>query len=112
MLTELFVAVLTRNAGVGRLGKAFGVASVGQFPTEQKQKRERNEAIRIRMLNEYEGRKHHREIPVVDTAVGTASVFHKPGLEGAEKEDADHIANAVRESYEYQYSRVDNIRKI
>ena len=112
MLTELFVAVLTGNAGVGRLGEAFGMASVGQFPTEQKQKGQYDEAIRVRMRNEYEGREHHREIPVVDSAVGTASVFHKPGLEGAEKEDADHIANAVSEGDEYEYARVNDICEI
>ena len=112
MLTELFVAVFAGNAGVGRLGEAFGVASVGQFPTEQKQERHQNEAICVRMRNEYEGREHHREIPVVDSAVGTASVFHKPGLEGTEKEDTDHIANAICKCYKDQYSRVDNIRKI
>ena len=112
MLAELFVTMLAGNAGVSRFGKAFGMASVIPFPTEQKQKRECNEAVCVRMRYENEGREHHCEVPVVDTAVGTASVFHKPGLEGAEKEDADHIANAVRESYEDQYSRVDNIRKI
>jgi hypothetical protein len=59
-----------------------------------------------------ERREHHCEIPVIYTAIGAASVFHKPCLEGAEKEDAYHIANAVCESYQDEYARVNDICEI
>ncbi len=112
MLAKFFVTVLTRNAGVRRLGKAFGVAAVVPLPAEQNHQRERDEAIRIWMGDENEGCEHHCEIPVVDPAIGAASVFHKPSLKRTEKQDADHIAHAVCKSNEYEYSRVDDIGKI
>ena len=41
---------------------------------------------------ENHGRPHHGEVPVINAAGAAALVFHHPGLEGAEKEYAYHIA--------------------
>ena len=104
--------MLARNAGICCLGEAFGMALVIPFPTEQKHQRERDEAISVGMRNEYERREHHCKVPIVDSAIGAAAVFHKPRLEGAEKEDANHIANAVGKSDQDQNSCIYNIGKI
>ena len=104
--------MLAGNAGVRRLGKAFGMAAVGPFPANQDRQRKRDEAIRIGVRNEDQRCEHHREIPIVYAAIGTASVFHKPRLERAEKEDADHITNAVCKGDEDQNSRIYDTRKI
>ncbi len=64
------------------------------------------------MWDEDERSEHHRKIPIIYAAIGAASVFHKPSLEGAEKEDAYHIANAVSEGDEYEYARVNDICEI
>ena len=112
MLAQLFVTMLTGNASVRRLGKAFGVAAVVPFPANQDRQRKCDEAIRIWVRNEDQRCEHHCEIPIVDSAIGTASVFHKPRLERAEKEDADHIANTVCEGDEDQNSRIYYIREI
>ena len=87
--------MLTGNAGIGRFGKAFGVTAVVPFPANQDRQRKCDEAVRIGVRNEDQRCEHHCEIPIINPAVGTASVFHKPRLERAEKEDADHITNAV-----------------
>ena len=88
------------------------MALVIPFPTEQKHKRECDEAICVGMRNEYERCEHHCKVPIVDSAVGAAAVFHKPRLEGAEKEDANHIANAVGKGDQDQNSCIYNICKI
>ena len=98
--------MLTGNASVRRLGKAFGMAAVIPFPANQDRQRQCDEAIRIGVRNEDQRREHHREIPIINPAVGTASVFHKPRLERAEKEDADHIANTVCKGDEDQNSLI------
>ena len=95
MLTKLLVTIFAGNAGVGRFGKAFGMAAVIPFPANQDRQRKCDEAVRIGVRNEDQRCEHHCEIPIINPAVGTASVFHKPRLERAEKEDADHITNAV-----------------
>ena len=64
------------------------------------------------MGNKDERGEHHCKIPVIYAAIGAATIFHKPSLEGAEKEDADHIANAVSEGDEYEYARVNDICEI
>ena len=64
------------------------------------------------MRNENERCKHHCKIPIIYAAIGAASVLHKPCLKGAEKEDAYHVANAVSESYQDEYARVDYICEI
>jgi len=64
------------------------------------------------MRNENKGCEHHRKIPIIDPAFGTASVFHKPCLEGTEKENADHIANAVGKAYKNKNAGIDNPEEI
>ena len=112
MLTKLLVAMAAGGAGVGRRGESLGMAAVGPFPTDQYRQRKRDEAICVWVRNENEGREHHREIPVIDAAIGAASVLHKPGLEGAEEEDADHITNAVGEGDENENALIDDLRPI
>ena len=104
--------MLARNAGICCLGETFGMALVIPFPTEQKHKRECDEAISVGMRNEYERREHHCEVPIIDSAIGAAAVFHKPRLKWAEKEDANHIANAVGKGDQDQNSCIYNICKI
>ena len=59
------------------------------------------------MRNQYERRTKHSEIPIIDAAGRTATVFHKPRLERTEKQNADHITHAVREADQDQDPRVD-----
>jgi len=112
VLAELFVAILAGDAGVGALGETLGVSLIIPLPTEQEHKGERNEAVSIRVRNKDEGREHHRKIPIIYTAVGAASVFHKPSLEWAEKEDAYHIANTVSKSDKDKYAGVNDVCEI
>ena len=93
MLAKLLVAMAAGGVGVGRCGESLGMAVVGPFPTDQNRQRKRDEAIRVGVWDENKGREHHREIPIVDAAVGAASILHKPGLERAEKQDTDDVAH-------------------
>ena len=104
--------MLAGNAGVRRLGKAFGMAAVGPFPANQDRQRKRDEAIRIGVRNEDQRCEHHREIPIVYAAIGTASVFHKPRLERAEKEDADDVADGIGDRDQEENAAVDDVREI
>ena len=54
------------------------------------------------MRNEDERRKHHGEIPIIDAARCATAVLHKPSLERTEKQNADHITNAVCEADQNQ----------
>ena len=64
------------------------------------------------MRYKYEGSKHHRIIPVIDSAVRTALVLEEYVAYRAEEEDAHDIAYAVCKGYEDKHTRIDDIGKI
>lgn len=64
------------------------------------------------MYDQDERGEHHRIIPVVYTAAAAAFILHKPGLEGAEEENADHIADRVEEGYYDKDTRIDDAGEI
>ena len=109
MVAEFFLAILTTDALVGGFREAFGAQVEGDLPAKKQKKRESKERPCVGARNEDERCEHHCEIPVIDAAIGTASVFHKPSLEGAEKQDADHIAHAVSEGDENENACVNNM---
>ena len=109
VVAEFFLAVLATDALVGGFREAFGAQAEGDLPAQEQKKREGKECPSVGARNEDERCEHHREVPVIDAAIGTASVFHKPSLEGAEKQDADHIAHAVGEGDEHENACVDDV---
>ena len=112
MMAKLFLAMRAGEALVGLLIEALGMQMRRQLPEEKKQERNAEKPPREIMRNEDERREHHRIIPVIDTAAATALILHKPGLEGAEEEDADHIANRIKEADEEEDSIIDHREKI
>ena len=55
---------------------------------------------------EYIGSEHHSEVPVIYSAIGTATALQEKDVEGTPEEYAYHIANAVSKAYEEEYSRI------
>ena len=110
MFAKLFGAVGAIETLVCICGKALGADLVGYFPTNEQYHGDNKEGCGEPMPeNKHKGREHHREIPVVYTAVRAAAVAQKPSVEGAEKENADHVAYAVGKADEYKYSAVEHI---
>ena len=61
---------------------------------------------------EYEGGKYHGEIPIIYSAVGATAAFKEPSVEGAEKENAYHIANAVGKADKQKNAYVYYVKKV
>ena len=108
MVAELFLAVFAGDTGVRAIREALRVHPKRDLPAKQEQKRHSEQAPRVEIRDEHQRREHHREVPIIYAADCTASVFHKPGLKGAEKQDADHVADSVREADEDEDAAVDD----
>lgn len=112
MQAELLTAVLARKAGIGVRGKAFGMEAKGDLPAQKQQDGHTQKRPRIKAWDKHERSKHHGKIPIIDTAIRAASVFHKPRLKRTEKQYADHIANTVSEADQNQYPRIYDLGHI
>ena len=112
MVAEFFLTVFATDAFIGGIREAFGVKTECDLPAQQKKERERQKCPRIGARDEDERGKHHREIPVIDAAIGAATVFHEPSLEGAEKQNANEIADTISEGDEDEDARVDDLQKV
>ena len=88
------------------------MSAVGDLPPKKEEQGTAEQAVRVDMRNEYERREHHRVIPIVNAAGGTAPVLHKPGLERTEIKNADNIAHRKAERDQDQYPRVKNAEEI
>lgn len=109
MVAEFFLAIFATDTLIGGRRKAFGVPPSCDLPAQKQEEREGDQCPRIGARDENEGREHHCEVPVVDAAIGAASIFHKPSLEGAEKQNADHIAHAVSKRDKHKNSGIDDL---
>ena len=93
MGAELFRAVFAVQVFVRRLGEALGSAVERDLPAEQQKHGHSQKRPGIETFDEEKRCEHHRVIPVIDAAGAAAFVLQEPGLERAEKQDADHIAD-------------------
>jgi len=112
MMTQFFFTVPAGYTGVGVVGEPFRVPVNRDLPAEEQQQRQYQKTPCERMRDKHKGREHHGKVPVVDPADIAASVFHEPGLERAEKQDADHIADPVGQTDENQYALVQQSRAV
>ena len=112
VMAELFLAMGTGEAFIRSLVKALGMQPCGKLPNEQKEKRNAEKPPRVIMRNKDQRREHHGVIPIIDAAAATAFILHKPGLEGAEEENADHIADRIEEADQKENSLVDPMEEI
>lgn len=112
MRTEFLMTIFARKASIGVCGKAFGMATKGDLPTQKQQEGHTQKRPCIKIGDKHIRGKHHGIIPIIDTAIGTASVFHKPCLKRTEKQYSDHIANTVSKADQNQDPRVYGLRHI
>ena len=62
--------------------------------------------------NEHKRSEHHGEIPIIYSAIGTATVSQKPRMEGTEKENADHVTYAICKAYEEENAHIEYLEII
>ena len=109
---QLFLATGTVQAPVRYRREALGIPTVGDLPSRQQNQGAAKQAIRIQTGNEHQRGEHHGKIPIVDTAGGTAPIFHKPRLERAEEQNADDIAHRVAKGDQDQNPSIKQARQV
>ena len=112
MLTKLFLAPRAIKTAVGADRKSLRVELIGYFPSKQENESASEKTVCINVGNKHQGREHHGEIPIVNSAGGTATVFHKPGLKRAEEQNADYIAYRKSKCNENKYATVNDPKEI
>ena len=108
MAAELLRAVGAGKALVAAGRKPLWVEVTLHLPLNHQTQSCTQEGPGVGIGNEQKGREHHGVVPVVDAAGGAAAVFHDPGLEGAEKQNADDVADGIGQGDEQQDAPVDN----
>ena len=81
----------------------------GDLPADEQKQGTEEDAQREKIPDKNQRCKHHRIIPIVNSAACTAFVLHKPGLKGAEEQNADHVANRERKTDQEQNPRIDDM---
>jgi hypothetical protein len=81
MEAKMLFTVSTAEILVGLLRKILGMEIIGNFPPYKKKHGKSKKAQRVTASYKGDWRKHHYIVPVIYTAVDTAPVFHKYGLE-------------------------------
>ena len=109
---KLLLAIRAIEALVACCREALGVQTVGDLPAQEERQRTAEQAIGVKTRDEYEGREHHCEIPIIDAAGGAATVLHEPHLEGAEEQNTNDVTDGVRDGDQDQESSVEDVRKI
>ena len=112
MMAELFLTFRAADTAVSIGGKSFGVQLIGYLPTEKKSERKGKHCQGEHVGDKHQRREHHGKIPIIYAAVGTAAILHKPRLEGAEEQNAYHIANAVSKADQHQRALVNNTKQV
>ena len=96
MEAQFFRAIAALEDNLCNLRKPFGMQVECNFPADQQCDRQYEQAPRIFLSHKKQRSEHHGIVPVVDPALAAAFVFHKPRLEGAEKQNADDITDRIR----------------
>lgn len=122
MGAELFFAVYASNGKIRRIRETLGMGVIGDLPfdeqrqggQDQNQGEGVDDVLAVGLADDDEDKwgEDHREVPVVDAASGTTTVVHHPRLEGAEEQDADHVAYGIEKRDEHQDALVDGVGEI
>ena len=95
MRAEFLRAVPALKVIVRVLGEPLRVPVKCDLPPDEQRKGKNEKAPCIELLDKKQRCEHHGVIPVVDPARAAALVLHEPGLERAEEQDADDVADGV-----------------
>ena len=93
VVAEMLRAVGAAKTGIAVLEISFRSKICTQLPAQQEQQRQAKQHICKRVPEENQGREHHYKVPIVNPAAAAAFVEHHPALEGAEKQNAYHVAD-------------------
>jgi len=108
VVAELFLTLAAVQGTVGLFGKPLGVTADGDLPPDQQGQGAGQEAPGVPGGDKDQRGSHHGVVPVINAAGGAALVLHEPGLEGAEEEDADHVAHGVGQAHQQEDACVDD----
>ena len=108
MLTQFFFTLGTGQGLIGLRGPTLRMEAIGDLPLGQKHQRHEYQTPGVDGGDEDQGRAHHGKIPVVNAAGTTTAVAHHPGLEGADPQDADHIAHTVSQADQDQNALIND----
>ena len=97
MAAKLFLTARAIKTFICACGKSLGMHLIRYLPSEKQKERTSEERIGVYARDKDEGREHHCEIPIINSARCTATVLHKPGLERTEEKNTYDIAH--RECY-------------
>ena len=109
MSAQLFPTVDTAKIFIRIFRKPLGMSVECYFPSDQERNGQYQQTPRVTPPDKKQRSKHHRIIPVVNTAAPAAFVFHQPALEGAEKQDTDQIADRIGTAEKDHDPVIDNI---
>jgi len=112
VVAEMLGAVGTAETGVGIFKVTLGCEPGTQLPAEKQQQGQCHKHIGQGMPEENQGSEHHDKVPVIYTAAAAALVHHHPALEGAEEENADHVAHRIGEGNKNEHAPVDDSAEI
>ena len=93
VVTQLFFTVFAVKTSICLGRKAFGMSAICDLPSDKQKNSASEKAVGIESRYKNERREHHREVPIVYSAGGTASVFHEPRLERAEKQNTYKVTH-------------------
>ena len=93
MSAELFRAARAGHIRVGVFREPLRMQEESDLPDRKQDNGDAQKTPCVEPRNEEQGREHHSEIPVVDTAGHAAPALEEKHLEGAEEQDADDIGN-------------------
>ncbi len=96
MRTELFGTIDAVQIPVGILRKPLRITVKSDLPSRQQRYGQHQKAPGIRLLHKKQWRKHHRIVPVINTARAAAFILKKPRLERAEKQNTYKIAHGIK----------------
>ena len=108
VLAEVFLAFIAAHGTVAAFIKTVGVAEMGNLPANQKDYREDAGGENQGAFQYHKRRTYHDVVPVENTAGGAAAVMHHPGLEGAEEQDTDDVADAIKTGETDHENRADH----
>ena len=108
LVAQLFLTHCTGKGLVGAFRKEFGMLMHGVFPLDKQNQCKTYKSPGIDVFYKHKGSKHHCIVPVVYTAAAAALILHKPGLERAEEQNADNVANGISKAYKEQYACIYN----
>jgi hypothetical protein len=88
------------------------MSGINNFPMNQYHYRSKEQAPTKEISNKQHWCEHHKMSPIINSAIDTAFVFHNECLERTEKQNADVIAQKIKNSQHQQVRIINHMEQI